>query len=192
MATQDRRQRMSDPVRILAFAGSTRRESFNDRLVRIAETGATDAGSAVTHIDLRDYRLPLFDTDAESADGKPDNAKALKQCMINHEGFLISAPEYNSSITGVLKKHHRLGCPRPDGRQRVAVGSLSREGCHTHERIARCAGWASGARAPAVDSRQPRLHRVARTGGHSESSRGVRGGRSTDRPTATRSDRRPG
>jgi len=69
---------MSAPVRILACAGSTRRESFNDRLVRIAETGASDAGAAVTHVDLRDYRLPLFDADAESADGKPDRAKALK------------------------------------------------------------------------------------------------------------------
>ena len=62
---------MSIPVRILAFAGSTRRDSFNDRLVRIAEVGAVDAGAAVTHVNLRDYRLPLFDADAESADGKP-------------------------------------------------------------------------------------------------------------------------
>ena len=94
---------MSIPVRILAFAGSTRRDSFNDRLVRIAEAGAVDAGAAVTHVNLRDYRLPLFDADAESVDGKPDSAKALKQLMIDHDGFLISAPEYNSSITGVLK-----------------------------------------------------------------------------------------
>ena len=91
------------PVRILAFAGSTRRESFNNQLVRIAETGAKDAGALVTHVDLRDYRLPLFDQDEEAASGKPAHAEALKQLMVRHDAFLVAAPEYNSSITGVLK-----------------------------------------------------------------------------------------
>jgi NAD(P)H-dependent FMN reductase len=90
-------------TRILAFAGSTRRESFNNTLVRIAEVGARDAGASVTHVDLRDYRLPLFDADDEISDGKPEAAKTLKQLMHEHDGFLIAAPEYNSSITGVLK-----------------------------------------------------------------------------------------
>ena len=94
---------MSEPFRILAFAGSTRRESFNNKLVRIAEAGARDAGAVVAHLDLCDYRLPIFDQDDESTGGKPDSAKELKQLMIDHEGLLISSPEYNSSITGVLK-----------------------------------------------------------------------------------------
>ena len=90
-------------LRILAFAGSTRRESFNNRLVRIAESGARDAGGSVTHIDLRDYRLPIFDQDEEAANGKPDNARALKQLMRDHAGLLIASPEYNSSVTAALK-----------------------------------------------------------------------------------------
>ena len=94
---------MSDTLRILAFAGSTRRESFNKKLVQIAAAGAREAGADVTEIDLRDYRLPVFDQDDESEHGKPDNAKALKQLLIDHNAFLIAAPEYNSSITGVLK-----------------------------------------------------------------------------------------
>lgn len=94
---------MNRQVRILAFAGSTRRASFNNMLVRIAERGAHEAGAAVTHIDLRDYRLPVYDADDEAADGKPKAATALKQLMVDHDAFLIAAPEYNSSITGVLK-----------------------------------------------------------------------------------------
>ena len=90
-------------MRILAFAGSTRLESFNNRLVRIAESGARDSGATVTHIDLRDYRLPLFDQDEEAANGKPDGARALKQLLVDHDGLLIASPEYNSSVTGVLK-----------------------------------------------------------------------------------------
>ena len=39
----------------------------------------------------------------KSEHGKPDNAKALKQLMIDHDAFLIASPEYNSSIAGVLK-----------------------------------------------------------------------------------------
>lgn len=90
-------------VKILAFAGSTRTDSFNKKLVRIAADGARAAGAEVTLIDLRDFPLPLYDGDLEDAGGLPDNAKKLKQLMIAHHGFLISAPEYNSSITGVLK-----------------------------------------------------------------------------------------
>lgn len=91
------------PLQVLAFAGSTRRESFNNQLVRIAESGARDAGGSVTHIDLRDYRLPIFDQDEEAAHGKPDNARTLKQLLRDHEGLLIASPEYNSSVTAALK-----------------------------------------------------------------------------------------
>ena len=90
-------------VKILAFAGSTRTESFNKKLVKIAVEGARAAGAEVTLIDLRDFPMPLYDGDLEAASGLPENAKKVKQLMISHHGFLISAPEYNSSITAVLK-----------------------------------------------------------------------------------------
>lgn len=89
--------------RILAFAGSTRRDSFNKRLVRIAAEGAREVGAEVTTIDLRDFTLPLFDEDLERESGQPLAATALKALMIEHHGFLIASPEYNSSISAVLK-----------------------------------------------------------------------------------------
>lgn len=89
--------------RILAFAGSTRTESYNKRLVRIAAEAARAAGSEVTLLDLRDYPLPLFDEDLEKAQGMPEKGQKLKTLFREHDGLLISAPEYNSSITGVLK-----------------------------------------------------------------------------------------
>ena len=89
--------------RILAFAGSTRAESFNKKLLRIAIGGAQAAGAAVTHLDLRDIPMPLYDGDLEAKEGLPHHAKRFKQLMIEHDGLLISAPEYNSSISGVLK-----------------------------------------------------------------------------------------
>lgn len=88
--------------KILAFAGSVRKESFNRKLIRLAIPAAERAGAQVTLIELADYPLPLFDQDLEAA-GTPENAKRLKQVFLEHDGLLIAAPEYNSSITPLLK-----------------------------------------------------------------------------------------
>ncbi len=93
---------MAQP-KILAFAGSTRTDSFNKKLVRVAANGAKEAGVDVTVIDLRDFQMPLYDEDLEKQEGLPSNARKLKDLMLTHQGFLISSPEYNSSISGVLK-----------------------------------------------------------------------------------------
>ena len=89
--------------KILAFAGSSRTDSFNKKLVKIAAAGAREAGAEVAFIDLRDFSMPLYDGDLEAESGLPENAKKLKQLLIANHGFLISAPEYNSSITALLK-----------------------------------------------------------------------------------------
>jgi len=94
---------MSTAPRILALAGSTRRDSFNHRLLTIAAAAARAAGAEVTVIRLSDYPLPLFDEDLEAAQGAPPAARELKRLMSAQDGFLIAAPEYNSSITAVLK-----------------------------------------------------------------------------------------
>lgn len=94
---------MSVVPKILAWAGSTRRDSFNKKLVRIAAEGARQGGARVTVIDLHDYPLPLFDQDLEAEQGMPENGQKLKKLCIDHHAFLIASPEYNSSITPILK-----------------------------------------------------------------------------------------
>ncbi len=91
------------PARILAFAGSLRKDSFNKKLIQVAVDGARNAGAEVTLIDLRDYPLPIYDGDLEASQGLPENGRKLKDLFLAHEGLLLSCPEYNSSITGVLK-----------------------------------------------------------------------------------------
>lgn len=93
---------MSQP-KILAFAGSARTNSFNKSLVKIAAQGAKNAGAEVTYIDFRDLPMPLFDEDLEAAEGLPETVIQFKQLMKSHQGFLIACPEYNSSITPLLK-----------------------------------------------------------------------------------------
>jgi chromate reductase len=93
---------MAQP-RILAFAGSARRDSCNKKLVRIAAAGAEQAGAKVTIVDLADYPMPMMDQDLEAAQGPPANATALKTLFLEHDGLMLSCPEYNSSITPLLK-----------------------------------------------------------------------------------------
>lgn len=94
---------MAVTPKILAFAGSTRTESYNKKLVKIAATGARTTGAEVTYLDLRDIPMPLFDEDLEAQDGLHPNARKLKDIMLAHQGLLIASPEYNSSISSVLK-----------------------------------------------------------------------------------------
>ncbi len=93
---------MSKP-RILAFSGSARGASFNQRLVEYAAGKATDLGAEVTVINLRDFPMPLMNQDLERDQGVPAEALRLKTLLIAHDGLLLSAPEYNSSITPLLK-----------------------------------------------------------------------------------------
>lgn len=94
-------QRMTP--KILAFAGSTRQGSYNKMLLKIAAAGATQAGADVTVVDLKDFPMPLYDGDFQKNQGLPDTTRKLKQMMIDSDGFLIATPEYNGSISGVLK-----------------------------------------------------------------------------------------
>jgi chromate reductase len=89
--------------RILAFGGSLRRDSFNQKLASAAAAGAREAGAEVTLIALRDFPLPLFDQEIEDSSGLPDAAKKLKALFREHDGLLIASPEYNSSVTAALK-----------------------------------------------------------------------------------------
>lgn len=90
-------------ARILGFAGSSRSASLNRIVARTALDGAADAGAEVTWLELGDYPLPLYDGDLEANDGFPDNVITLKDIFDAHDGFVIGAPEYNSSITPLLK-----------------------------------------------------------------------------------------
>ena len=90
-------------TRILVFAGSARTGSSNQQLATVAAAQLREAGASVTHIDLRDHELPLYDGDLEAASGLPSAVQALKELFLAHDGLLIACPEYNGSITPLLK-----------------------------------------------------------------------------------------
>jgi len=93
---------MSNP-RILVFAGSIRTGSFNASLAALAAKELALAGADVTHISLQDFPMPIYDGDTEAASGPPENAIKLKRMMMTHPGVFIASPEYNASVTPLLK-----------------------------------------------------------------------------------------
>ena len=90
-------------IKILAFAGSSRKESVNKKLVRIAASAAEKQGASVTVIDLIDFPMPLFSQDLEAEQGMPEKAHEFKKLLVEHDGFLIASPEYNSAFSPLLK-----------------------------------------------------------------------------------------
>jgi|SRR5580700_8836871 chromate reductase len=89
--------------RILVFADSIRTGSFNARLAALAAKELALLNIEVTRISLVDYPLPLYNGDTEAEQGAPHNAVKLKQLFGRHHGVFIASPEYNASITPLLK-----------------------------------------------------------------------------------------
>lgn len=90
-------------AKLVAFAGSVRKESFNRKLVRIAAAGAEKAGAEVEILELAEYPMPLMNEDLEAEKGLPEAALRFKRKLLEADGFIIAAPEYNSSMTPLLK-----------------------------------------------------------------------------------------
>ncbi len=88
---------------ILVLAGSNRSGSYNSRLAAVAAKEFAVAGAAVKRISLVDTPLPIYDADLEAERGVPENALLLARLIAAHDGVFIASPEYNASITPLLK-----------------------------------------------------------------------------------------
>ena len=89
--------------RLLCFAGSTRSGSYNQALAGAMAKQLSLMEQDVTFLSLTDYPLPLFNADDEKEKGLPENAVRLAQMIAQHDGVFIASPEYNGSVTPLLK-----------------------------------------------------------------------------------------
>ena len=90
---------MASPLRVLGFAGSLRKASFNRGLLRAATELVPDGMS----LDVFDIApIPLYNGDLE-AEGRPEPVTAFREAIRAADALLIACPEYNYSIPGVLK-----------------------------------------------------------------------------------------
>lgn len=90
-------------AKILAFAGSSRKDSWNRKVLEVAASGARDAGAEVTVVNLADYPMPIYDGDWHQENGVPQSTRELRKLMMAANGLLIASPEYNASVTPLLK-----------------------------------------------------------------------------------------
>lgn len=90
-------------MKLLIFAGSLRADSCNKKFAREAVRLAQGAGVEAEFLDLKDYPMPVYDGDIEAATGVPETTKALGKKIASADGIVISTPEYNGSIPGILK-----------------------------------------------------------------------------------------
>jgi NAD(P)H-dependent FMN reductase len=89
-------------MKLLVFAGSTRQLSYNRRLAKATAAMATATGADVTHIELANFDVPMYNADLE-AKATPADVIRLKQICFEHPAWIICAPEYNASYPALLK-----------------------------------------------------------------------------------------
>lgn len=89
-------------MKLLVFAGSTRAGSYNRKLAAQTARMATDAGAEVTHLELGDFDVPMYNADLE-ARGTPADVIRLKQAFFDHPAWIVCTPEYNASYPALVK-----------------------------------------------------------------------------------------
>ena len=89
-------------MKLLVFAGSTRAASFNRQLARTVVELASPKAQVVTHLELSDFDLPLYNADLEGH-ARPPAQVQLKEIFAGHDGWIICSPEYNASYPPLLK-----------------------------------------------------------------------------------------
>ena len=100
--------------RILVFAGSTRHGSLNRKLAAAAVAALQAQGAKVSHIDLIDFPMPIYNGDLEAAEGLPPSARALRAVFKQHDALVIASPENNASVSALLRNALDWAS-RPDG-----------------------------------------------------------------------------
>lgn len=90
-------------MKIIGFAGSLRKESFNKKCLAIVADFVKAAGCEIEIVDLKELNIPLYDGDLEEEVKIPEGIKKLRDKIAEADGVIIATPEYNHSIPGVLK-----------------------------------------------------------------------------------------
>mmetsp|Transcript_1303 Transcript_1303/g.1854 ORF Transcript_1303/g.1854 Transcript_1303/m.1854 type:complete len:233 (+) Transcript_1303:103-801(+) len=103
--------------KIIAFSGSARADSVNQKLVRLAAAIAAEQDADVTILEPADFPIPLYNQDLE-AKGFPENALAVRAMLAESDGFLIASPEYNGFFSPMLKNLIDW-CSRPVNDEKV-------------------------------------------------------------------------
>ena len=91
------------PLQVLIFGASLRRGSLNDRLAGLAQRVVEERGARVDRGSMAEFDCPSYDGDLESEGTIPEPAQEFCRRLKAADAMMISSPEYNASMPGVLK-----------------------------------------------------------------------------------------
>src|SRR5438067_4274883 len=91
------------PLRVLVFGAALRAGSVNARLASFVARLIADTGATVDLAAMRDFEMPMYDGDVEATEGLPDGALALRDRLEQCDAFVISSPDYNGTVPGLMK-----------------------------------------------------------------------------------------
>ncbi|MFN3405669.1 MAG: NADPH-dependent FMN reductase [Cytophagaceae bacterium] len=92
----------NNPVKILVFAASLHKGSINKKLAKLAAKIVENNGGLVDFAEMSEFDVPSFNQELEP-EGFPQGAKTFLEKLKANDAFIISSPEYNFSMPGVLK-----------------------------------------------------------------------------------------
>ncbi len=87
----------------MVFSASLRDGSLNTRLAALAADVIEANGGQADFASMTEFDCPSYNADVEAAEGMPPGAHELRRRLELCDGFVISSPEYNASMPGVLK-----------------------------------------------------------------------------------------
>jgi chromate reductase, NAD(P)H dehydrogenase (quinone) len=92
-----------EPVSFLVFSASLREGSLNTRLAGLAAEVIGANGGEVDLASMAEFDCPSFNGDIQEREGFPSGALELRRRLERCDAFVVSSPEYNASMPGVLK-----------------------------------------------------------------------------------------
>ena len=98
--TNDMKQ---EPMRFLVFSVSLRDGSLNTRLAKLAATIVEKNGGKVDYANMSEFDCPSFNQDLEINNSHPAGAEEFRKRILANDAFIISSPEYNGSMPGLIK-----------------------------------------------------------------------------------------
>lgn len=103
MHTEMNKINSQEPLRLLVFSASLRNDSLNTRLAKLAHQVIEKNGGIVDFANMSEFDCPSFNQDLEINDFHPAGAEEFRKRILANDAFVISSPEYNGSMPGMLK-----------------------------------------------------------------------------------------
>jgi NAD(P)H-dependent FMN reductase len=97
------RNREQEPLRFLVFSASLRTASFNTILAKIASRIIKKHGAEADFAEISEFDCSSFNQDVEAKKIVPPGAEEFRKRLLANDAFVISSPEYNASMPGLLK-----------------------------------------------------------------------------------------